>query len=252
MIRTPLVAAVATAALALAGASHAQDTVRIGTEGAYAPWNYIDESGELAGFEIDLGNAMCEQAGITCEFVQNDWDSIIPNLQAGNYDVIMAGMSITEERMETISFTEDYYPPDPSRYIAAEGEELDMSDPSGLRIGAQGSTIQAAYAEENFAGDNTILTFETPDQSIADLMAGNLDVIIADGSYLQPIVDGSDGRIVFVGDEVTIGNGVGAGLRQDATELQATMDEALAALKADGTVDALIQEHFQAGPFYAD
>ena len=112
----------ATLALAL-GTASAQDTVRIGTEGAYAPWNYLDDAGELAGFEIDLGNARCASApGITCEFVQNEWDSIIPNLQAGNYDVIMAGMSITEERMEHDRVQRaDYYPPDPSRYIAAAG-----------------------------------------------------------------------------------------------------------------------------------
>ena len=240
------------AGLALAGAAHAQDTVRIGTEGAYAPWNYIDDSGELAGFEIDLGNALCERAELTCEFVQNEWDSIIPNLQAGNYDVIMAGMSITEERQEQIAFSEAYYPPDPSRYIAASGTELDFDDLTGKKIGAQGATIQAAYAQENFAADNTILTFETPDQSISDLMAGNLDLIIADGSYLQPIVDGSGGAIEFVGPEVEIGNGVGAGMRQDDEKLQFDLADALAEVKADGTLDALIQEYFDAGPFFSE
>ena len=248
--RTPLVAALAAAAT-LAGTAQAAD-VRIGTEGAYAPWNYVDDAGELAGYEIDLGRAVCERAGVECEFVQNEWDSIIPNLQAGNYDVIMAGMSITDERKESISFTADYYPPDPSRYIAAKGAEVDLENPAGLKIGAQGATIQAAYAEENFADDNTILTFETPDQSISDLMAGNLDVILADGSYLQPIVDGSGGEIVFVGPEVEIGGGVGAGLRKDDEELRAKIDDALQALKDDGTVDALIQEYFEAGPFYGD
>ncbi len=252
MKRTHLSIALAGAlAGAIGGNAFAAD-VRIGTEGAYAPWNYIDESGELAGYEIDLGNAVCEKAGITCEFVQNEWDSIIPNLQAGNYDVIMAGMSITDERMETLSFTEAYYPPDPSRYIAAKGSEFDFDALEGLRIGAQGATIQAAYAQENFGADNTILTFETPDQSLSDLGAGNLDLIIADGSYLQPIVDGSGGEIVFVGPEVEIGGGVGAGVRKDDAELQQQLDDALAALKADGTVDALIQEYFDAGPFFSE
>ena len=251
-MKQTLIGLAATATLALAGTAHAQDTVRIGTEGAYAPWNYIDDSGELAGFEIDLGEALCERAGLTCEFVQNEWDSIIPNLQAGNYDVIMAGMSITDERQEQIAFSEAYYPPDPSRYIAAAGTELDFDALEGAKIGAQGATIQSAYAEENFAGDNTILTFETPDQSIADLMAGNLDLIIADGSYLQPIVDGSDGAIEFVGPVVEIGNGVGAGMRQDDDELQSAMADALAELKADGTVDALIMEYFDAGPFFSE
>ena len=89
-----IIAAAALAAMTSVAA--AQDVVRIGTEGAYAPWNFVDDSGELAGFEIDLANAICEHAGLTCEIVQNEWDSIIPNLVAGNYDLIMAGMSITE------------------------------------------------------------------------------------------------------------------------------------------------------------
>jgi len=250
-IRHTLAPALAIALGTLAGTALAAD-VRIATEGAYAPWNYLDDSGELAGFEIDLGNALCERAGVECEWVQNEWDSIIPNLQAGNYDVIMAGMSITDERMETIDFSVDYYPADPSRYIARAGEELDMDNLTGKKVGAQGATIQAAHAEETFGADNQILTFETPDQSIADLMAGNLDVIIADGSYLQPIVDGSAGAMVFTGPEVMIGNGVGMGLRKDDTELQEQMASALEALKADGTVDALIAEYFDAGPFYGE
>src|ERR1041384_3293823 len=114
-----ILAAVAT--LALGTAVQAQETVRIATEGAYAPWNFLNDAGEPAGYEIDLGNAICAKAGFTCEFVINDWDSIIPNLLAGNYDVIMAGMSITDERLETIDFTDAYFPPDPSKYAANAG-----------------------------------------------------------------------------------------------------------------------------------
>ena len=250
-IRHALAPTLAIALGTLSGTALAAD-VRIATEGAYAPWNYLDDSGELAGFEIDLGNALCERAGVECEWVQNEWDSIIPNLQAGNYDVIMAGMSITDERMETIDFSADYYPADPSRFISRAGEELDVENLQGKKVGAQGATIQAAYAEETFGADNQILTFETPDQSIADLMAGNLDLIIADGSYLKPIVDGSAGAMVFTGPEVMIGNGVGMGLRKDDAELQEQMATALDELKADGTVDALIAEYFDAGPFYGE
>src|SRR5690606_37789225 len=99
---------------AFSTSASAQEVLRVGTEGAYAPWNFVNDAGELAGFEIDLANAICEQTGMTCEIVQNDWDSIIPNLVAGNYDTIMAGMSITEERLESINFTQDYFPVDPS------------------------------------------------------------------------------------------------------------------------------------------
>ena len=94
----------ATALAGLAGTAMAQDVVRLGTEGAYPPYNFINDAGEVAGFERELGDEMCKRAGLTCEWVTNAWDSIIPNLQSGNYDVIIAGMSITDER-EAVSYT---------------------------------------------------------------------------------------------------------------------------------------------------
>lgn len=243
----------AAAMLALGATAQAQDTVRIATEGAYAPWNFLDDSGNPAGFEIDLGNAICEQAGISCEFVINDWDSIIPNLLAGNYDVIMAGMSITDERLETIDFTQNYFPPDPSKFIAASGADIDPSTLEGARVGVQGGTIQAAYAEENLGDNNTVVSFGTADQAMADLGAGNLDTILADGAYLEPVVAASSGAFEFVGEDVMIGNGVGGGLRKDEAELKATFDEALTALKQDGTVDELIAKWFDGrGPYFAE
>lgn len=242
-----------TALVALGSPAFAQQNVRIATEGAYAPWNFLDDSGAPAGFEIDLGNAVCETAGLTCEWIINDWDSIIPNLLAGNYDLIMAGMSITEERLQTIDFSQNYFPPDPSRFVAAPGADIDFSALSGLRIGVQGGTIQAAHAEEHFAADNTIVTFSTADQNMADLMAGNIDTILADGAYLEPVVAASGGAIEFVGEDILIGGGVGAGLRKNEAELKAKVDDALTALKADGTVDRLIAQWFDGmGPFFTE
>lgn len=233
----------AAALAALSTAAHAQ-TVRIGTEGAYAPWNIVNDAGELAGYEIDLGNAICEQAGLECEWVQNDWDSIIPNLLAGNYDVIMAGMSITDERKQTIDFSQEYYPSDPARFIVMAGNDIDVSNLSGVRIGVQSNTIQAAYIEENLAEGNTVIQFANPDQSIADLAAGNVDVILADGSFLESVAGGAQGAFELVGDGIVIGGGVGAGLRKEDTDLIATWNEAIDALKADGTVNELIIEWF--------
>ena len=228
------------------------DKVRIGTEGAYAPWNYVDDSGKLAGFEIDLGAALCSAAGIECEFVANEWDSIIPNLVAGNYDAIMAGMSITDERKQTIDFSDEYYPPSPSLYASAAGASFDFDNLKGAKIGVQGATIQADYVKENLGGDNNILYYETADQSVADLSAGNIDLLLADGDFLKPVIEGSGGALGFVGPEVRIGGGVGIGMRKADADLQAKMAEALAKVKADGTVDKLIMEYFETGPFYSN
>lgn len=243
----------AAAVLALGAPAFAQENVRIATEGAYAPWNFLNDAGEPAGFEIDLGNAICEKAGLTCEWILNDWDSMIPNMLAGNYDMLMAGMSITEERQQTIDFTQNYFPPDPSKFVAAPGANFDFANLQGARIGVQSGTIQAAYAEANLAEGNTIVSFATADQNMADLMAGNIDTILADGAYLEPIVTAANGAIEFVGEDVLIGGGVGAGLRKEDTELKAKLDEAITALKADGTVDKLIGQWFEdQGPFFTE
>ena len=110
------------AALALSANFAMADTVRMGTEGAYPPYNFINDAGEVDGFERELGDELCKRAGLTCEWVVNDWDSIIPNLVSGNYDTIIAGMSITDERDEVIDFTQNYTPPSPSIFVAASAD----------------------------------------------------------------------------------------------------------------------------------
>ena len=246
-----LILAAATLA-ALSTSGYAQETVRIATEGAYAPWNFLDDAGKPAGYEIDLAAAICEKAELTCEVITNDWDSIIPNLLAGNYDVIMAGMNITEERLQTVDFADEYKPADPSRFVAAPGTTVDFAALTGKRIGVQGGTVQEAYANSDLAAGNTVVAFGTADQAIADLAAGNLDIILADGAYLEPVVTASSGSLEFVGDDLMIGNGIGGGLRKDETELKTKLDDALTALKADGTVDKLIAQWFDGrGPFFA-
>lgn len=247
MIRA--IAAVVIAA-GLTSAAAAQQ-VRIGSEGAYAPWNFMNDAGELDGFEVELGNIICERAGWDCTWVVNEWDTIIPNLVGGNYDAIMAGMSITEERMQTIDFSQDYFPPDPSLFAMAADASFDFDNLSGTRVGVQGATIQADYAEEHYAGANTIVAYETADQSMADLSAGNVDMVLADGGYLRPIVEGSGGALKLDGPEIMIGGGVGVGLRKSDDGIEEIFNAVLDELKADGTVDELIAKWFEVGPFYS-
>ncbi|MBL7004058.1 MAG: transporter substrate-binding domain-containing protein [Gammaproteobacteria bacterium] len=226
-------------------------TVRIGTEGAYAPYNYMDASGKIAGYEVDLGNALCAEAKLSCTFVVNEWDTIIPNLVAGNYDLIMAGMSITDERKKSISFSAEYYPVESSLFASASDAKINLSSLKGKKIGVQGATVQAGYAETHFAANNTVLSYETFDQSVADLMAGNLDVLLADGDPLKPVVKASNGELVFVGDGIRIGGGIGIGMRKGDAVLAKKMGAALETLKKNGTVDKLIKKYFKNGPFYS-
>jgi ABC-type amino acid transport substrate-binding protein len=132
---------IAAAVLALSTGFAAAQTVRMGTEGAYPPYNFINDAGEVDGFERELGDELCKRAGLTCEWVTTDWDSIIPNLQSGNYDTIIAGMNINEERSKVISFTQNYTPPAPSAYVALSAD----ADIEGGVIAAQVNTIQSGY-----------------------------------------------------------------------------------------------------------
>lgn len=238
---------------ALVSGSAFADTLRIGTEGAYPPYNFINDDGKLAGFEVDLGNEICKRVDMTCEFVQNEWDSIIPNLIAGNYDAIMAGMSITEERKKSIAFSDEYKPVDASLYAAAKGDTFDFDKLEGKSIGVQGATIQAAFAEEKLGEKNTIKSYEKPDQTIADLAAGNVDMVLADGEFIRTATGGSNGMLEVVGPEEMIGGGIGIGLRQDDEALIEKLNAALAEMKADGTLDEVMSKYFKdVKPYKAD
>ena len=228
----------AAAALALLGsAAIAQEVVRIGTEGAYPPYNFINDAGEIDGFEKELGDAICERAGLACEWVTNEWDSIIPNLVSGNYDVIMAGMSITDERDQVIDFTQPYYPPTASAYVGLSAD----ADIMGGTVSAQTATIQAGHVASSGA---TLLEFATPEETIAAVRNGEADAVFADYDYLLPIVEASGGELVFVGDRVPLGGGVGAGLRESDTALRDRMDAVIAEMKADGSLNELLAKWF--------
>ncbi len=221
------------AGFALAG-GHAA-TVRMGTEGAYPPYNFINDAGEVDGFERELGDEMCERAHLKCEWVTNEWDSIIPNLVSGNYDTIIAGMSITDERDEVIDFTQAYIPPEASRYIGLSAD----ADTTGV-VASQTSTIQAGYVAESGA---TLLEYATGDELIAALRSGEADSVFFQGSFLAPIVE-ENADIVWVGEPVPLGGGVGMGVRESDGELKAKFDAALDAMKADGSLNTMLKKWF--------
>ncbi len=208
-----------TAALALGAGMAMADTIRMGTEGAYAPWNFINDAGEIDGFERELGDELCKRANLECEWVKNDWDSIIPNLVSGNYDVIIAGMSITDERDEVIDFTQNYTPPDPSAY-AAMSDDVDVV--SGVIV-AQTGTIQSDYIAQSGA---TLVEYASSEETIAAVRNGEADAVLADKSFLAPIV-GEDADLRFVADEVPLGGGVGMGVRESDGDLKEKFNAAI-------------------------
>lgn len=233
-----------------AASAGAQDVVRIGTEGAYPPFNFTDSNGELKGFDIDIAQALCDEMGVTCEFVAQDWDGMIPALLANRYDAILASMSITEERMEIVDFSDKYYQT-PARFVMRDGSNISDTSPdalAGMTIGAQSATIHANFVEDVYA-DSDIRLYPTQDEANLDLAAGRIDLILADSIVLYEWLETDDGSCcIFVGDAYSdpeyFGFGVGVALRQEDDELRERFNTALAAILENGTWQEINDSYF--------
>ncbi|MHA1190343.1 MAG: transporter substrate-binding domain-containing protein, partial [Alphaproteobacteria bacterium] len=178
MIKMKWIAAAVTALALTAGAAQAQDMLKlkIGTEGAYPPFNNLEADGSLVGFDVDIAKALCVEMKADCEFVTQDWDGIIPALLAGKFDAIIASMSITDERKKVIDFTAKYYNTPPAVAVPKDSKlgGVMASDLSGIRLGAQSSTTHSNYAEEKFP-DADLTLYPTPDEYKLDLANGRID-----------------------------------------------------------------------------
>jgi lysine-arginine-ornithine-binding protein len=244
----------AAAALAvLATGAHAQDKrkVKIGTEGAYPPFNSIDPSGELVGFDIDIAKALCGAADLECEFVVQDWDGIIPGLIAKKYDAIVASMSITDKRREVVDFTDKYYNT-PAKFIAAKGADFDIS-PEGLAgkaVGVQRATIHEDFLRGEFP-EVDVRAYATQDEANADLVSGRLDLVMADSvALLEGFLNTEEGKdFEFVGPDYSDpkyhGEGAGIAIRKGEDDLRALFNEAIDQIRADGTYQAINEKYFE-------
>ena len=225
-------------------------TVRIGTEGAYPPFNYFDSARQLQGFDIDIAKALCDKMKVKCVFVAQDWDGIIPGLLAKKYDAIVASMSITEERKKKVDFTDPYYR-SPAIFVAPRDTDITDVSPKGMKgrtIGAQSSTIHANYLEDNYK-DSTIKLYKTQDEVNADLAAGRLDAQLADKLVLFEWLKTKDGQCCkFIGKDITdpkwFGIGAGIAIRKEDQDLKAMFNKALKEILADGTYARINKKYF--------
>ncbi|MBT8346805.1 MAG: ABC transporter substrate-binding protein [Desulfofustis sp.] len=225
--------------------------VRIGVEGAYPPFSYVTPSGELAGFDIDIAKALGEAMGAEITLVPQDWDGIIPALLAKKYDAIIASMSITEERMKKVAFTNKYYHT-PARFVSKKGDIMEFSPEAikGKKIGVQRATIHDRYLTDNYGKDVEIKRYGTQDEAYLDLTAGRVDMLLADsvalsdGFLKKP--EGSDYE--FVGPEMTdpkwFGPGAGIAIRKDDTELVEKFNMAIDKIRAEGTYKTIQDKYF--------
>ncbi len=261
------------AALAAGGAAAQEKTVKIATEGAYAPWNFTGAGGKLDGYDVELANELCNRIKIKCEVIAQDWDGIIPALQAKKYDAIMAGMNITEKRLEALNFSRPYasglhgwgaMKGSPLVKLAGEGKRFNLDRDAaaakamieewkpllkGKTIGVQTATVNSQFLEKYLKDTITIREYKTTEQHDLDLSAGRVDAIFAAHSSLKATTEKPEFKdMAIAGGGVSgdvLGRGVAVGLRKDDTELKAMFDKAVQAAIDDGTVQKLTQQWFK-------
>lgn len=250
MKRTLLALAVAGAAL-INGQAFAE-TLKIGTEGAYPPFNFQDSTGKLGGFDVEIGLALCEKMKVECEVVAQDWDGIIPGLIAKKYDMIIASMFITEERKKQVAFSDPYYLA-AMTHAAPKGAGITDFTNEGMKgktIGAQSGTTQADYAAAVYP-DADIKLYPTQDEVNLDMANGRLDLQVGD---MIPLLDwvtkNEDGKACceLIGKPITdpkfVGEGVGIAVRQDDNDLREKLNAALKAIREDGTYQKINDKYF--------
>ena len=248
-------------------------TIRIGTEGAYPPWNNLNSAGELEGAEIDFGNEACERMGVICEWVTQDWDGIIPALLQGKYDIIIAGMSITEERKEKVNFTTGYMT-DGARFAvlknsglanlniagmakvnlnnaggkeqAAIGQLIAAMD--GKTVCVQSSTIHQNFLEKHMSGAVDVKLYQAVDDHNLDLAAGRCDAVLADVGSIIDFMESDGGvDVAFTGPTFSggvFGDGVGGAVRKEDTDILEMWNAAIAEMSKDGTTAEITKEWF--------
>jgi len=258
------------AALAIFFSSAQADSIRIGTEGAYPPWNAKDESGKLIGFEVELANFLCIYMEADCTIVEQDWDGMIPGLLMKKYDAIMAGMSITDERMKTINFSQGYAD-EVASLAVMKGSSLEgMDTPKGINlskggsdvkkalktltaalagktIGVQTATIHQNFLESGDVGTVKIRTYKTQDEVNLDLAAGRIDAALAAAVAFTDYAEKSGKPVVLVGPTFSggaFGNGVGVGIRKGDTALLKRFNKAIDQARKSGKIRELAIKWF--------
>ena len=258
------------ASLLIIGNVYASDKIRIGTEGAYPPWNSKDASGKLIGFEVELAWSLCRYMEKQCVIVEQDWDGMNPALIMRKFDAIMAGMSITAERQKAISFSQGYAD-EVASLAVMKGSSLEgMDTPEGINLTLGGSEVnkalktltgalagktvcvQTATIHQNFlesgdVGKINLRTYKTQDEVNLDLASGRCDAALAAAVAFTDYAEKSGKSVVLVGPTFSggaFGNGVGVGIRQDDTELLKAFNKAIEKARKNGDISRIATKWF--------
>jgi polar amino acid transport system substrate-binding protein len=233
------------ATLAFGTGAVAAEKLKMGTEGAYPPFNLIDASGQVGGFDVEIGQALCAKMKVDCEVVTSDWDGIIPALNAKKFDFLIASMSITEERQAAVDFTDPYYT-NKLQFIAPKGSDFKTDEASlkGKVIGAQRATIAGTWLEDNLDKVVDIKLYDTQENAYLDLSSGRLDGVLADSFVNWEWLMSDAGKDVeFKGDPVFDNDKFGIAVRK-GDALRERLNAALKEIVEDGTYKQINDKYF--------
>ncbi len=239
------------------GVGASAENLRVGTNAAYAPWEYINTAGEFEGFDMDLARALAEKAGYDgVEFIDVEFDALIANLGSDRFDMILASMDITDDRLKSIDFVGPYAD-SPKRAAALKGqfdnvETIDALAEAldGKTVGVQAGSTMALWVEDDFDADIEVRTYRTFDEIAADLLAGRIDAGLAEASNWEELIVKNNqsleqfGPVLNAGISPTFGNGVGIGIKKGNNDVTERIEKALEALRADGTLKSLAEKYF--------
>lgn len=244
-------ALMATAAFLAASGMAAADQVRVGIAAEpYPPFASPDAAGNWVGWEIEIIDAVCEAAGLDCVLTPTAWDGIIPALISGRIDTIMASMSITEDRLQTIDFSEPYYNT-PTAIVGRRDMDIEPTPEglAGLVLGVQVATIHQTYAQTYFEGATELRPYQTQDEANQDLAAGRIDATQADSLAMEDFLETPEGQCCEIkgfvaNDPAILGRGAGAGVRKGDDELREAINAGIAAILENGVYDEITARYF--------
>jgi polar amino acid transport system substrate-binding protein len=248
-ISTRIFAAASLAAMSLFAGSAMADGEKyvIGTDSTYPPFEFVDASGTIQGFDIDITKALCAEMKAECTFVSTDWDGIIPALNAKKFDMIVSSMSITPERLKLVDFSNKYYNTPPAIAVPKDSKITDVAGLKGKVIGAQTSTTHANYAEKHLA-DTELKLYPTADEYKLDVSSGRVDAVIDDVVVLSEWVKSDAGACCKIlttlpVDKEINGNGAGIAIRK-GDPLKEKLNTAIAAIRASGEYKKIQDKYF--------
>ncbi len=235
----------------LALAAHAGNApLRMGVEGAYPPFNYVNAAGKVEGFDVDTGEALCARLARKCEWVVVPWDGLIPALQAGKFDVLMSSMTITPERRQQVLFTKPYYF-SYGMMIANNGSGLSFTAESlkGHTVGVQAATTHEAWLRDRFGDAIELHAYPSSDDMFLDFQNGRLDAVFAEAPAMLPWMEANGGVNAYeqIGENVTdpaLGTEIVIAVRKDDTRLVGELNAALDAIVADKTFANIAKKYF--------